>query len=340
MIIEESRERLFHRLERKAIPVMGHLHLTEKCNVECLHCYRIGLPVGGEMVTEDWIRILRELHAEGAIQLTYSGGEPFLHRGWREIIRETNRLRFQYEIFTNGTVLRDDDIDFLKEHEIRELHFSIHGVGDIHDQFVRMPGAYAKAMPRVRRAAERGIKTVVKMSVMKPTFESIGDLAAVCRDIGAIFAPSYYITPRHVPGNNGFLAERISADQVREVEQRYTEWTGRPEFSACMDEDYPEMCNMGWSRFAIGPLGDLYPCSQVPEAVGNIRHTPFREVWRYSSRLNEIRMNKGKELSVCKSCSMVSSCKYRCMGQFMQATGSYETPDPNHCAITAAWLEQ
>lgn len=338
MIVEMSREELFNSLERKAIPHMGHLHLTEKCNLECVHCYRIGLPVGGEMTTAEWIRILRELREEGTFQLTFSGGEPLVHRGWREIVAEAHRLMFQYEIFQNGTILTEDDIAFLAANRIQELHFSIHGDAAAHDRFVKMPGAFERAFPKVRKSVEAGIKTIVKMSVMRQNFSSIDALAELCREAGAIFAPSYHITPRFVPGNDGFLADRLTPEEIRECERRYTEWTGRPEFSACMDEDHPEMCNMGWSRFAIGPLGDLYPCSQVPEAVGNVRRTSFREVWRYSARMNEIRTNKGKELSTCSSCSMLSSCRYRCMGQFKQETGSYHRPAPHHCEVTAAWL--
>lgn len=341
MIVEVAREKLFQSFERKIIPYLGQLHLTEKCNLECVHCYRIGLPVGGEMKTHEWIRVLHELHAEGTMNLTFSGGEPLVHPGWRDIIRETARLKFQYEIFQNGTILKDDDIVFLKEHNIREIHFSIHGIGDVHDRFVKMKGAFAKAMPKVKRTVDAGIKTVVKMSVMQSTFESIGALGDLCREAGAIFAPSYHITARHVGGNNDFLSDTLTPAQIQECERKYTEWTGRPELSSdCIDVEHPEMCNMGWARFSIGPLGDLYPCSQVPESVGNIRHTPFQEVWRYSQRLNEIRMNKGKELKTCTSCSLVSACKFRCMGQFKQATGHYDKPDPNHCGIAAAWLNQ
>lgn len=339
MIVDKARESLFYSFQRKAIPYQGHLHLTEKCNLECVHCYRIGMPVGGEMKTAEWIRILNEIHDEGTIDLTFTGGEPLVHPGWREIIQETNRLRFQYDIFQNGTILKESDLPFLKDQNIRSLHFSIHGVGDYHDQFVKKKGAFEKAMPKVKLSVDAGIKTVVKMSVMQMNFDSIDALAALTRDAGAVFAPSYYITPRHVPGNNGFLAERLTHEQIQECERRYTEWTGRPEHSHCIDEEHPSMCTMGWARFAIGPLGDLYPCSQVPESVGNIRNMPFREVWRFSERLNEIRQNKGKEISTCKSCGMLSMCKFRCMGQFMQATGHYDRPDPNHCDITAAWLE-
>jgi radical SAM protein with 4Fe4S-binding SPASM domain len=340
VILDLPQTDLFQRLERRAVPVMAHLHLTEKCNLECLHCYRIGLPVGGEMNGAEWVRILDEIRAEGALDLTFSGGEPFLHPEWRTVMGEAARMMFRFEIFQNGTVITPQDIEFLAGIGIKELSFSIHGVDDVHDRFVKKSGAFARAWPMVSVAVAAGIKTVVKMSVMRPTFPSIGALAELTREAGAIFAPSYYIIPRFVPGHDEFLAERLTPTEIRECESRYREWTGRAEFSACFDEDDKSktMCNMGWSRFAIGPLGDLYPCSQVPESVGNVRHTPFRDVWRNSRRLNEIRMQKGKAIEGCSSCGISSKCKYRCMGHFKQSTGHYDKPAPEHCEITAAWF--
>lgn len=340
MIVEAQQDALFTDMERRAIPVMGHLHLTEKCNLHCAHCYRIGLPVGGEMTTDEWIRILGELRAAGTMQLTFSGGEPLVHRGWRAVIAEAHRHRFRYEVFTNGTVMADGDLDFLKDHGVTEMHFSIHGSAEVHDRFVRHAGAFARAWPRVRESSALGLKTVVKMSLTQSTLPGLSGLAAFCREAGVIFAPSYHLIPRFVPGNDDFLSDRLTATQIRQVESEYTGLTGRPELSSldCEDDRYPTMCNMGWSRFAIGPLGDLFPCSQVAESVGNVRHTSFHDVWRGSERLNEIRGSKGKTIETCSSCSMLSACKFRCMGHFQQATGHYDRPSPTHCEITAAWL--
>lgn len=340
MILEGERDELFQRLERRAVPVMGHLHLTEKCNLACAHCYRIGLPVGGEMKTPEWLRLLGELQEAGTMQLTFSGGEPTAHPGWRVIVADAARRRFRFELFTNGTLLADGDLAFLARNEVSEVHFSIHGTAPVHDAFVKQAGAFEKAWPRVVESARLGLKTVVKMSLLRSTRPGLDGLAALCREAGVIFAPSYHLIPRFTAGQDEFLEDRLSMAEIRDVEAVYTELTGRPELSkmSCEDDRYPVACNMGWSRFAIGPLGDLYPCSQVAESVGNVRNRPFLDVWRTSARLNEIRLGKGKTLETCSSCSMLSACRFRCMGHFHQATGRYDVPAPRHCEITAAWL--
>lgn len=338
MIVDAPQAELFDKFERNAIPYMGHLHLTERCNLTCVHCYRIGMPWGNELTTDEWIRIHEEIREEGCIDLTYSGGEPLLHPGWREIMGAAHEMRFQYDIFQNGTVITEEDIDFLAGHGLRELNFSIHGIGEVHDRFVKQDGAYDKAIAMFRYAARSGLKTVIKMSVMRQTYESIDELAGICADEGGVFAPSYYMIPRFVPGNDEFLDDRLTAAEIQEFERKYTERTGRPEFSTCIDENHPTMCNMGWSRFAVGPQGDLYPCVQVPEAVDNIRHKSFREAWRYSERLNEVRSYKGDVIEECSSCGVKSRCKYRCMGHNKQATGHYEKPAKEFCRITEAWV--
>src|ERR1700681_162141 len=52
--------------------------LTYRCPLHCVFCYN---PVdyavhGAELSTDDWVRVLREGRALGAIQLGFSGGKP------------------------------------------------------------------------------------------------------------------------------------------------------------------------------------------------------------------------------------------------------------------------
>ena len=54
--------------------------LTYRCPLHCAFCYN---PVdfatqGEEMGTEDWLRVLSEARALGAVQCGFSGGEPLV----------------------------------------------------------------------------------------------------------------------------------------------------------------------------------------------------------------------------------------------------------------------
>ncbi len=68
---------------RPGPPLWLLLELTYRCPLHCAFCYN---PTdfarsGAELGTDDWIRVLREARALGAVQLGLSGGEPLVARG-------------------------------------------------------------------------------------------------------------------------------------------------------------------------------------------------------------------------------------------------------------------
>ena len=66
-----------HRARPAAVAAGG---ADLRCPLHCVFCYN---PVdyarhGQELTTEDWLRVLREARALGAVQLGFSGGEPLV----------------------------------------------------------------------------------------------------------------------------------------------------------------------------------------------------------------------------------------------------------------------
>jgi pyrroloquinoline quinone biosynthesis protein E len=70
--------------------------LTYRCPLHCVFCYN---PVdymahGAELSTDDWVRVLREGRALGAIQLGFSGGEPLLRDDLEILVAEARGLGY------------------------------------------------------------------------------------------------------------------------------------------------------------------------------------------------------------------------------------------------------
>lgn len=342
MIETREEEELTARLFARTVPLDGQIHLNEQCNLKCVHCYRLDLPRGGEMSGAEWIRILREAAEEGCMYLTISGGEPTLHRDFWAILEEAAALRYQVTLFTNGTHIDAEAAKRIRALALKQVEVSIHGASpETHDAFTGVRGSFEKAFAAVRRLRAEGVKTVVKMSIMKMNLDDAPRLAALLRPLGAVFAPDYTIIPRFDPigkdpATNAHLPFRLSEDEIVRVEREYREWTGRDRPGRKDTDDDPSFCTMGWNRFAIDPVGRFYPCAQVPEPVGEVRRTPFRKVWRHAARLNELRRRTGTPLEVCKTCDWNDVCRHRCMGHFYQESGEYADPAPERCRITMA----
>ena len=79
---------------RPGPPLWLLLELTYRCPLHCVFCYN---PTdfarsGAELCTDDWIRVLREARALGAVQLGLSGGEPLTRDDLEPIVAEAHRL--------------------------------------------------------------------------------------------------------------------------------------------------------------------------------------------------------------------------------------------------------
>lgn len=203
--------------------------LTGRCNLDCPYCYRGGGGTGGQDLDEDLLCRALDLvmHAEGpGLEVVFSGGEPVLRFPVFE--RAVERLRagasparpVSLRLVSNGTLLTDDDLDFLAGHKVN-LSLSIDGgpqvqrlrgawTPDLLDDLLdRLRGRYPEYFAhRVRAVMTLLPRTVVHLA------DSVDHLLdAGLRDIGV----SPALSP--VPGWDDDLRAEL-APQLEAVRRR------------------------------------------------------------------------------------------------------------------------
>src|SRR5476651_419380 len=102
---------------RPSQPLWLLLELTYRCPLHCAFCYN---PTdfarsGAELGTDDWLRVLREGRALGAVQLGLSGGEPLVREDLEVIVAEAHQLGFYTNLITSGVGLNEARLQALKE---------------------------------------------------------------------------------------------------------------------------------------------------------------------------------------------------------------------------------
>ena len=159
------------------------LNVTNKCNLACTYCYEFGEdrivpdgPARAPRMSAETARKSIDLLFEGAggrpeVNVTFFGGETLLNF---ETIRETvlyaeqraleTHRRVSFALTTNATLLTDEIVAFLAQHEFG-LNVSIDGAKADHDRhrtFQSGRGSYDAIVPRIRKllAAMRGGRPV------------------------------------------------------------------------------------------------------------------------------------------------------------------------------------
>ncbi len=107
-------------------PLWLLLELTYRCPLHCAFCYNPTnyMDTGAELDTADWIRVLREARALGAVQLGLSGGEPLTRDDLEEIVAEARNLGFYTNLITSGVGLTETRLGALKKAGLDHIQLS------------------------------------------------------------------------------------------------------------------------------------------------------------------------------------------------------------------------
>ena len=148
------------------------LELVKNCNLRCVHCYADSSPFSdnGSLSLKQWQAVISEAASLGAKWIQFIGGEPLLYgkRNIFKLILAARGARYEFvEVFTNGTLLDDEYIDFFAEQGVH-LALSIYSKRpEIHDRVTQSPGSFQRMMSNVEKLQCCGVPLRLGLVVMK-----------------------------------------------------------------------------------------------------------------------------------------------------------------------------
>jgi len=87
-----------------------NLHLLEKCNYHCKHCFA-RFDSRELLSVQDWKRIIDNITEKTHVsRFNLAGGEPLLYHGLDEVIEYINTKDIQVSLITNGYLLSENRI--------------------------------------------------------------------------------------------------------------------------------------------------------------------------------------------------------------------------------------
>lgn len=137
------------------------LEITEKCNLECLHCYANSSPreeLFGQMSADEWLTVLQESAAQGCKQVQFIGGEPILHPDLSRMISFASEHGFSFiEVFTNATILNEDLLETFIKFGV-QIATSFYSDDPItHDAITEHKGSFNRTVENIKRFVRAGL---------------------------------------------------------------------------------------------------------------------------------------------------------------------------------------
>ncbi|MBU2540124.1 radical SAM protein [Patescibacteria group bacterium] len=161
--------------ERKAL-----LQITERCNLNCAHCFLSAGPKGN-YVSIDNIRkmVIPRLRECRVVSITLTGGEPFLHPDILDIVLLFKASNIQVGICSNASVIKPEQIESLTN--IGDVHVNVSLDGfkpESHGKFRGNEESFLKTISGIRLLGDN--RLLRGILVTPNTLADINEYAEIC----------------------------------------------------------------------------------------------------------------------------------------------------------------
>lgn len=315
--------------------------LTYRCPLHCAFCYN---PINydgirDELSTVEWIDVMREARALGAVQLGFSGGEPLTRDDLEELVAEGYRLGFYTNLITSGVGLTENRIAALKRAGLDHIQLSFQDSTKELNDFLSSTKTFElkrKIAALIKRYDYPMVLNCVLHRLNLPHVDRIIEMAL---DLGAEYLElanaQYYGWA--MKNRAQLMPTREQLQEAERVVERYRQKIGKrckllfvvPDYY----EDRPKACMNGWGSVFLGiaPDGVALPCHNARDLPGlslpNVRHASLRGIWEESTAFNAFRGDAWMQ-EPCRSCPEKTKDFGGCRCQAYMLAGDPAATDP------------
>lgn len=352
-------EYLHIKASQARIPLSGTFELTPVCNMACRMCYVRMAKDEQEAIrplrtAKEWLELAETAKEKGMLYLLLTGGEPFLYPEFRMLLPELHRMGLVISINSNGTMIDEDTVGWLKETPPSRVNLTLYGASDeTYGKLCGNPAGFTQAVRAVRLLREAGIQVKVNISL---TPYNAGDLEGImdfCRSERLIVQATSYMFPplrrdssmvgkndRFSPEEAAYYAAKI--ESLMNGEEKYLrrieaeDLAGLPSDSeeGCLETEGEGMrCRAGKCSFWVTWDGKFLPCGMLPpESAPDVFRDGFDAAWeQVTGMCAAIRLP-----AECRACSLKDQCR-ACAAMVLTESGSYSEVPEYRCRMSHAY---
>lgn len=335
------------------------LEITDKCNLECVHCYLSAGEFDGEcngdgdLSFDEIKKILEAVKQSGGVSVALSGGEPLLRDDCIDIISYADSLDLMISLGSNGTLIDGEMAELISTYPVK-IQISLDGATkQVHD-LVRGDGSFKRAVKGIDHLVDAGMAKdmVIAFTPMKINFKELNGIIdfALKREIPVIQFPPLSPSGR---AKEKWDELKLSDEETlwtwELLSKRSSELRGKLDLLAdCFSINLnnpgnPHRCSIG-TQLRVDPKGDVYPCqcfnSGTEYCLGNLKNTNLNDMV-LGQKIQEIKrtcFQRPMNIDECEDCNWKNFCGSGCMGNAYELNGDVLNPDS--CEIRKKWIEK
>ncbi|NIA14237.1 MAG: radical SAM protein [Nitrospiraceae bacterium] len=326
-----------------------YLEVTRRCNLRCVMCQYIqwlkctsgAEQKKGELTTEEWLGVIRQIPRWGLI--TFTGGEPLVRSDFLTLLEEAS-AKARVHVISNATLLTEERARRFAEFAPKRLGsaglnflgVSFDGPEEVHDRIRAQEGAFRKSTDGIRMLSEfaqssgkKCPKVHVTSVIQQGNLDVLAEMPRVVAEAGAdVLNLTLEIRTQELEGlgesdprryamseitfprvDSDRLAQalrdtRAAADEAG-VELRMPDMPD----NAIVDYYSGKMplghfrCGSIWTDVIVGRTGDVYACWL--KKLGSVREATLKAIWN-GAEARAFRKNTRRGLyPPCVGCCML-----------------------------------
>ncbi|UWG96753.1 putative heme d1 biosynthesis radical SAM protein NirJ2 [Dehalobacter sp. DCM] len=294
---------------------------TNACNMYCEHCYRdAGAKLEEELSTDEAKTMLDQIVKAGFKIMIFSGGEPLMRPDIIDLVAYASNLGLRPVFGTNGTLITVELAQKLKEAGALGMGISLDSLdSEKHDHFRRYQGAWEQAVQGMRNCRRVGLPFQIHTTVMDWNSAELETLTDFAVEEGAVAHHIFFLVPtgRAVSIEEESLKAEAYEDVLTRIIKKQQSVnielkpTCAPQFTRIakqlgVETRFSRGCLAGTAYCIISPKGQVQPCAYLNIPLGDVRVTPFDEIWQTHPVFHELRTLDYK--GSCGSCTYKKIC--------------------------------
>ena len=350
-------------------PPMVTWRVTRACNLGCSDCPPAS-PLSSdtaELTTVEGLELINDLAAYGVFRLIFAGGEPLLRDDLAELVAYTHHRGIQPTLLTSGTLLSRRRAAELQRAGLHGASILLEDLRREADRQFGMGEAFTSVLEAYDHCEAAGLPAEIRIPLNRRNYFELGDILNLMerrRIRRVVFAHMVYDRCGNSPHYDlNHLQKRralnLIFDHVEDFHRRgvdveiatdenhvdgiyrYLQIARRsPYHAAALFELLSALAanvqGAGVGCAGIDPEGGVHPDAYWGSHVlGNVRETPFREIWDESRDplLRGLRDRLPRLKGRCANCRGKRACGGNLRVRADQVFGDPWMPDPA-CYLT------
>lgn len=294
------------------------INITDKCNLNCAHCFKEGSG-SNELSVQDIRHIIENAIKYGLKRVDFSGGECLIHPQLYDLIQLCIQFpSICFGFITNGLFLTKEILDEISKINNSYVQISIDGASEENYERVRGKGTYEQLMAALDILKHHPIKDKRSRTVINSAnYSEIEDIFLLCMDHK--IEPSFLFTAEE--GNAIENWEWLNISDIKKIHANNIISQLNKKYNTHVGLISPGGgCDLTNGRerktFVVGADGMVFFCDLLLDyPLGNIKKSDFKSILQGEplQKLYEKENERKKAMKDnCEKCQIFNECHFGC----------------------------